>query len=220
MQTADNGADSAHALAVFGTGCATPITVTALAQDPAGNRIPLRVEFAGAAPGFFGLDQVNVLLPPEIDGAGTVSLTLTADGAPANVVTFQMDFMPAVLVRPGDCLRSSPAIGDCGRQHDADRRPERAWRGRAVIRWGCEAAMRRRRWSRRSPFPEGKASAQTTVTTAAVTATTDGHHHGASGSGVTLTATLEIDPASTVQLAGLSVPPHSHSGRTESSPAR
>lgn len=45
------------------------------------------VVYAGAQGSFPGLDQVNLLLPASLRGAGTVNLVLTVDGTPANTVT-------------------------------------------------------------------------------------------------------------------------------------
>lgn len=45
--------------------------------------------FAGASPQFAGLDQVNVLLPVALKGAGDVNVVLTADGQVSNVVTLK-----------------------------------------------------------------------------------------------------------------------------------
>jgi uncharacterized protein (TIGR03437 family) len=45
------------------------------------------VLFVGAHPAFPGLDQVNILLPAELHGTGTVSLKLAVDGIESNPVT-------------------------------------------------------------------------------------------------------------------------------------
>jgi hypothetical protein len=45
------------------------------------------VLFAGAAPGFVGLDQANVRLPRSLIGRGEVDVVLTVDGKTANTVT-------------------------------------------------------------------------------------------------------------------------------------
>jgi uncharacterized protein (TIGR03437 family) len=42
--------------------------------------------FAGAAPGFAGLDQVNVRLPRSLAGRGEVDVELMVDGEAANKV--------------------------------------------------------------------------------------------------------------------------------------
>ena len=77
-------------LELFGTGIrgaggASAVTVTI-------GGIPCQVQYAGAqgngAPGsYYGLDQVNVLLPRGLAGMGTVNLILTAAGQQANTVT-------------------------------------------------------------------------------------------------------------------------------------
>ena len=207
--TDSDGSPVRTVLAVFGTGLRNAVMVSAFAQDPAGNRFPMIVQFAGPAPGFFGLDQVNVLLPPDIDGAGTTQFILTADGVSANVVTFQMDFIPAVLVQPAT-LTLTPSVVTAGDS--------------TVLTVGLTGVARLSGYpvglqssNAAAPViaqlivPAGKASAQTTVMTAAVTSTTMATL-AASGSGVTLTTKLEIDPPSAVQLAGISVPPPALAG--------
>lgn len=39
---------------------------------------------------FVGLDQVNVLIPRELIGAGEAEVRLTVDGQPLNVVTIRV----------------------------------------------------------------------------------------------------------------------------------
>jgi uncharacterized protein (TIGR03437 family) len=48
------------------------------------------VQYAGPAPGFEGLDQVNVGLPLTLRGSGQVNVVLTADGQSSNAVTIQI----------------------------------------------------------------------------------------------------------------------------------
>jgi len=97
------GSDQRTRLAVYATGLRyagnsshdpsivnVAANVGANARDAAGNSYNLTVEYAGPAPGYFGLDQVNVVLPPDLDGAGVVSLSLTAEDNTSNVVTFLM----------------------------------------------------------------------------------------------------------------------------------
>jgi uncharacterized protein (TIGR03437 family) len=50
----------------------------------------VEVVYAGAQGSFPGLDQVNLLLPATLRGAGMVTLTLTVDGAPANTVVVKI----------------------------------------------------------------------------------------------------------------------------------
>jgi lysyl endopeptidase len=49
--------------------------------------IDCQVTFAGPAPGYVGLDQVNVLLPASLRDRGEAQLTLTVDGQVSNAVT-------------------------------------------------------------------------------------------------------------------------------------
>jgi len=55
--------------------------------DAAGKVWNLPVEYAGPAPGFFGLDQVNALLPAELDGLGALGVTILAESTESNRVT-------------------------------------------------------------------------------------------------------------------------------------
>jgi uncharacterized protein (TIGR03437 family) len=63
---------------------------TGVRNSPAGTvRVDIQgvqctVEFVGAAPGFFGLDQLNVVLPPELGGAGVLNVTVTANTIRSN----------------------------------------------------------------------------------------------------------------------------------------
>lgn len=113
VETAANlGDDKRTRLAIYGTGiryAGNPFldpsvtnaagAVTAQAMDRSGNVYTLAVEYAGAAPVYFGLDQVNVVLPPQLDGLGTLSLTLSTAAASSNVVTFTVDPLPAESIR-------------------------------------------------------------------------------------------------------------------------
>jgi rhodanese-related sulfurtransferase len=47
---------------------------------------PAQVNYAGAVPGFYNLDQVNLRLPRSLAGRGEVDVTLSVDGKTANVV--------------------------------------------------------------------------------------------------------------------------------------
>jgi uncharacterized protein (TIGR03437 family) len=51
------------------------------------NGISQQVLYAGPAPGFTGLDQVNVALDPALSQAGSVNVTLTVDGQSTSSVT-------------------------------------------------------------------------------------------------------------------------------------
>jgi uncharacterized protein (TIGR03437 family) len=54
------------------------------------NGVGLPVLYAGPAPGFAGLDQVNVSLPVTLQGSGESNVTLTVDGQTSNVVTLNI----------------------------------------------------------------------------------------------------------------------------------
>jgi len=48
------------------------------------------VVYAGPQPQYPGLDQVNIIIPRSLAGAGEVPITLTLDGQTANVVTINL----------------------------------------------------------------------------------------------------------------------------------
>jgi uncharacterized protein (TIGR03437 family) len=200
------GGDARTRLAIYGTGLRHANAVTAVAQDSSGNAYTMSVEYAGAAPGFFGLDQVNVLLPPDVDNAGAVSLALSADGIYANQVTFQMNAIPAIKVKPA-LLTLAPnpitardvstlTVGLTGTARTT---------GYAV---GLQSSNAAAPVVSQITVAPGKASAQTSIKPAAVTSFTESIV-SATGSLVTLTATLQIYPAGTVQLDRVSVAPQS-----------
>lgn len=77
------GGGSSTYLLLFGTGIApagTSLTSVTI------NGVPATVTYAGPAGNYTGLDQVNVLLPAKLSGAGYVSVQLMVEGAPANPV--------------------------------------------------------------------------------------------------------------------------------------
>src|SRR5579883_2515285 len=100
------GDDQRTRLVVYGTGfraaATNNLTIRAVGQLPSGGSVNIPVEFpveyAGPTPGFFGLDQLNLVLPPELDGAGTISLTLFLNDVASNAVTFPVTSVPANLI--------------------------------------------------------------------------------------------------------------------------
>jgi uncharacterized protein (TIGR03437 family) len=88
IRTNENGGtDKRTRLSIFGTGVRLAKQKAVFLVDTTGRRYPLAVEYAGPAPLFFGLDQINVVLAPEFDGAGVVSVVTVADGVESNAVT-------------------------------------------------------------------------------------------------------------------------------------
>jgi uncharacterized protein (TIGR03437 family) len=65
--------------------------VSVVATVPDGRVFWLKVEYAGAQGQLTGLDQINVVLPPELAGAGTAQLTVVAGGHVSNPVTISLN---------------------------------------------------------------------------------------------------------------------------------
>ena len=62
-------------------------SVTVEARKSNGATISLPVEYAGVQGGLSGLDQVNVVLPSGLAGAGSVQLTVVINGVRSNTIT-------------------------------------------------------------------------------------------------------------------------------------
>ena len=71
-------------LALFGTGIRFRSALSAVKAAIGGT--DSEVLFADAAPGFVGLDQVNVRLPRSLAGRGEVDVAMSVDGMAANKV--------------------------------------------------------------------------------------------------------------------------------------
>ena len=113
VETVENGgADLRTRLAIYATGlryAGNPTHdssiadvsqyVTAQGRDSTGRNYNFTVEYAGPAPGFFGLDQVNIVVPASLDGVGDVSLTIATENGPSNVVTFRVNSLPSLSIR-------------------------------------------------------------------------------------------------------------------------
>jgi uncharacterized protein (TIGR03437 family) len=84
LLNSDTGNDVQTSRGVI-TNFAESASVEAVTRD--GRIIQLPVEFAGASGGLPGLDQVNIILTPELRGAGSVELTLIAGGQRSNSTT-------------------------------------------------------------------------------------------------------------------------------------
>jgi uncharacterized protein (TIGR03437 family) len=75
----------ASALVLFGTGIQNRASLSDVTVTIGSQTLP--AAFAGPAPGFIGLDQVNVALPASLAGTGTVNISVTIAGIQSNVVT-------------------------------------------------------------------------------------------------------------------------------------
>src|SRR5258706_19838 len=78
------GVDTPVDLSLYGTGIRNR---TALANVTVTiNNISVPVLYADLAPGFTGLDQVNVSMPLSLRGSGETNVVLIVDGQMSNVV--------------------------------------------------------------------------------------------------------------------------------------
>lgn len=71
--------------------------------------VPATVAFAGQSPSFAGLDQANVIIPPQLAGAGQVTLRLMANGVASNAVTFTLGGTPPAMTTQDVALGQSVA---------------------------------------------------------------------------------------------------------------
>jgi uncharacterized protein (TIGR03437 family) len=119
---ANAAADKRTRLALYGTGVRwagnltrsakftnAAAAVRVEAQDGNGVIRDLTVEYAGAAPLFLGLDQINVVLPESLEGAGVVALRVFAESSVSNTVTVLVR-----TVRPPEIYGVSPSAGPPG----------------------------------------------------------------------------------------------------------
>ena len=73
------------ALVLYGTGIRGAAALSDVTVQIGSQTLP--VLYAGAAPDFVGLDQVNVALPASLAGSGTVNVSVSVSGAVSNTVT-------------------------------------------------------------------------------------------------------------------------------------
>lgn len=66
-----------------GNGMAEAVTATV-------QNVQAQVVWAGRAPGFKALDQVNLIIPPQLAGVGTAAIKLTVAGRASNTVTIKI----------------------------------------------------------------------------------------------------------------------------------
>ena len=84
------------------------IDVRVEARSESGRFWDLPVEYAGPAPGFAGLDQINVVLLPEMGDVDSISLTLSVGSFRSNTVTAALD--PIITLPPAD---PCGVVGQC-----------------------------------------------------------------------------------------------------------
>jgi uncharacterized protein (TIGR03437 family) len=211
VETLQNpGTDNRTRLAVFGTGLRyagnpsqnpnqTNVAIQVQAEDSSGNSYD--VEYAGSAPGFFGLDQINLVLPAQADGVGVISLTIAAGGILSNTVTFDMGSIPAsevhlaeLTVSPDSIIAGSNVTGTVSLN--------------AVARFGgYPVTLTSSALGVSTPLsvliPQGQTSATFTVTTDAISSNTV--TVTASADSYSQNAAFQIYPANTPQLTGLAL---------------
>jgi uncharacterized protein (TIGR03437 family) len=73
------------ALVLYGTGIRNRAALSDVTVEIGTQSLP--AFYAGAAPTFVGLDQVNVMLPHSLAGSGTVSLSVSVAGTTSNLLT-------------------------------------------------------------------------------------------------------------------------------------
>jgi uncharacterized protein (TIGR03437 family) len=81
-------ADSTTYVSLYGTGIRNVSSLGHVSVTVNGASVP--VLYAGAAPGFTDLDQVNISLTPSLAGSGEANVILTADGQASNTVTINI----------------------------------------------------------------------------------------------------------------------------------
>lgn len=95
--------DQPNFLVLFGTGfravsATNPNDVNGVAEafEASVQGVPVQLLYAGPAPGFIGLDQLNLVLPPELSGFGQVEILIRNQGRLSNAVTINLggEFRP------------------------------------------------------------------------------------------------------------------------------
>jgi hypothetical protein len=82
--------------------------VTAQVSNPSGITWTLPVSYAGPAPGYEGLDQINVQLMPNLDTTSDLKLTIFADSTPSNSVYLWLQRSTPLLVTSALPASASP----------------------------------------------------------------------------------------------------------------
>jgi uncharacterized protein (TIGR03437 family) len=205
VETSENGGDDKRTrLAVYATGIrlAGESPVRAQARTDSGNALDLPVEYAGPAPGFFGLDQVNVVLPAQADGL-SVHLSLTAESVISNSVDFSVASLPAnrvglagltlskTIVKGGDPVSATVSLNAAS--------PARGIVVQLLSTNGAIAKV-----PALVMVPEHEFSVDVPIQTSPPLFAQDAQI-SAAVLGVTRSATLRVNPSNTPSLSGISV---------------
>ena len=212
VETPENPAsDKRTRLAVFATGLryagnpshdlAQPnAAIQIQAQDHLGNIYD--VEYAGAAPGFFGLDQINLIVPAAADGTGVLTLAIAAENHPSNTVTFQMGSLSAASVHLASIALTQPAVTGGKDITGTISLNATARSGGYGVRLGTNSLLVQAATS--ATIPAAAASVKFTAHTS-ITGTTNTVTITASANGVAQSTQVTVFPANAFKLTGVSL---------------
>ncbi|HEV2688466.1 MAG TPA: hypothetical protein VGV35_07920, partial [Bryobacteraceae bacterium] len=212
VETPENsGIDKRTRLAVYATGlryAGNPshdptlpnAAIQVQAQDDRGNVYD--VEFAGAAPGFFGLDQLNLIVPAAADGVGVLTLSVAAENRASNTVTFQMGSIPAASVHLAAIKFSQPSVIGGNDVTGTVSLNAAARSNGYTVSLGTDSLLVHIPLS--ITIPSGSASAQFTAHTGS-TGVSSTVHVTASAAGLAQSASLTIFPSSSFKVTGVSL---------------
>jgi uncharacterized protein (TIGR03437 family) len=179
--------------------------VTALGRDTAGNQYTFTIEYAGGSdPAFPGLDQVNIVLPAQLDGAGAVSLVISTADNTSNTVTFQVNSLPASeIALAGLTLSNNEVTGGTSVTGTV------SLNGLAKS-GGFPVSLKSSNLTVTVPamaiIPQGQVSITFTISTPTV-GTVQSTTITAQANSASLTASLQVDPANLPQLDLFTVTP-------------
>ena len=78
--------------------------------------VPAQVLYAGKQNDFVGLDQINVIIPPELAGMGEVQIKVITNGHTSNVTTMKLGGTPPPVrsqaINPGDLVSGALTVDD------------------------------------------------------------------------------------------------------------
>ena len=213
-QTSQNGgSDLRTRLAIFGTGVRfagnskhdkgmqnVAANVSSRLRSRASGRVwNLEVEFAGSA-NMPGLDQINIIVPADIETSGTFEITISVGGSDSNMVTVVFQFSGtgvaslAALTAPASITTGTTATGSVSLTGPATG-------SGALVQLTSSSADLQTPAS--VTIPAGQTSASFSITASSV-ANTESVIVRASFNGVTQSATISITPLPCVASVSLS----------------